>query len=423
MKKTFKRLPKNILALVKKIARLADEDGYRIFLVGGFVRDLILGIDNLDLDIVVDGNGLCFARKLYNKLGMDIVVHKRFGTATIVTRERIKLDIATARCESYAAPGVLPEVTFSSIHEDLKRRDFTINAMAIGINKHNFGVVIDYFGGLQDLKKKKIKVLHDVSFIDDPTRILRAIRFKVRFGFKFDKKTSFLLKEAIKRKMLFKVQKHRLRDELILLLKERMPPLYIKELNRLCGLKFLYNDISLFNGLNKTLKNIKKESHWFINSQSSKRKLEEWLVYLIGILDCLKLAGLKKFCFDYALRKKDTKRILSYKEFMLKKKLKLDKTLRPVYLYKIMAPLSYEAIIAILAKVNKRQARMNIISFLEEFHTIRPHINGDIIKELGIKEGPIIKKILSQVHNARINKSISTFEEELSLVRKILKMN
>ncbi len=422
MKKILARQSKKIKSLIKQMAILSDKENCSVFLVGGFVRDLILGIDNFDLDIVVEGNGLSFAKRLFNCLGESIVVHKRFATATIITKDKLKLDIATARSESYASPGVLPEVIFGSLRDDLKRRDFSINAMAISLNGSSFGELVDYFGGKKDLREKRIRILHDLSFIDDPTRITRAIRFKARFGFSLDEKTEFLLKQAVKKRLLFKMQKHRLRDEIILLLKEQKPAVYIKELNRLCGLKFIYSGIVFFPSLDRLLKTIEKEVRWFTNSQFSKRQLEAWLVYLIGMLDGLTLTKLRKFCFEYALRKKDTKRILSYKNFMLKKERKLHEVLKPVYLYKIMSPLSYEAIIAVLAKENNRTARMNIVRFLEEFHTIRPHINGDIIKELGIKEGPLIKKIINQVHNARINKTIHTFDQELDLVRKILRI-
>ncbi|MFC1630994.1 hypothetical protein ACFL2I_00360, partial [Candidatus Omnitrophota bacterium] len=177
------KLPPRIISLIRKIGAIGQDHGFPAYLVGGFIRDLLLGADNLDLDIVVEGDGLRFASLLQERIVLKVTGHKRFGTATITLPSGFKIDLASARRESYAHPAALPSVSQSSIKEDLFRRDFTINALAMAINRDDFGRLLDLLAGQQDLIKKKIRVLHDRSFIDDPTRIIRAIRFAQRYNF------------------------------------------------------------------------------------------------------------------------------------------------------------------------------------------------------------------------------------------------
>jgi len=207
-------------AILKKIGENAGSLGYSAFVVGGTVRDLIRGVRNFDLDIVVEGDAIRLGQLLGREFTGAIVAHKRFGTCTVTAKDGLKIDLATARKEVYESPGALPTVEFSALKDDLARRDFTINAMAISINKEDFGRLIDLFGGKRDLAQGKIRVLHDKSFIDDPTRIFRCIRFESRPGFSIEVRTLRLAKEAIKKGMLVKLSKYRIKKELLLILKE-----------------------------------------------------------------------------------------------------------------------------------------------------------------------------------------------------------
>ena len=185
----------NIIHLVGKVA---DEKGLSVYLVGGFVRDLILDRENLDLDFCVHGDAIVFAKSMSDVLKADrCQTHKMFSTATLILKDGLRVDFATCRSETYSASGKLPSVRPADLTEDLFRRDFTINAMAMSVNKNRFGELIDPFGGLKDLKNQTLRVLHDQSFMDDSTRILRAIRFEQRFGFFMDPKTLKLLKYRI----------------------------------------------------------------------------------------------------------------------------------------------------------------------------------------------------------------------------------
>ena len=178
------RLSDETLKKLEDMGNLADQLGYHAYLVGGFVRDMVLRDENYDIDIVIEGDGIIFAEEMSKRFGVKMRTHKEFATAKIIYPDGFKIDIASARLEYYKAPAALPVVEHSSLKLDLHRRDFTINTLAISLNKNTFGELIDFFGAQRDIKEKTIRVLHSLSFVEDPTRILRAIRFEQRFGFK-----------------------------------------------------------------------------------------------------------------------------------------------------------------------------------------------------------------------------------------------
>ncbi|MDD5595678.1 MAG: hypothetical protein PHY94_05485, partial [Candidatus Omnitrophica bacterium] len=211
MRKYLEQLPKEIKDLLRLIGKTSGKLKMPAYLVGGFVRDLVLGVNNFDLDIAIEGEGIVFAEDLSKELGGKLTLHRRFRTATLAPSHKLKIDIATARREIYPQAASLPEVRPGCLKDDLFRRDFTINAMAVSISGEDYGKLIDIFGGRNDLREKKIRILHDLSFIDDPTRILRAIRFQERFAFKIEPQTLKLLKAACRNKMLESVEPQRLR--------------------------------------------------------------------------------------------------------------------------------------------------------------------------------------------------------------------
>jgi len=196
------------------------------YLVGGAVRDLLMGHRSVDLDLSVEGDGLAVARELAQRLGGEAREHERFGTATVRAGD-LAVDVATARRESYAHPGALPEVEPASLDEDLARRDFTVNAMAIALSEPGRGELRDPLGGAPDLAAERIRVLHDRSFIDDPTRLLRALRYEARLGFGLERDTERLVREAVAADALSTVSGPRVRDELMDLLGEPAAPVAV----------------------------------------------------------------------------------------------------------------------------------------------------------------------------------------------------
>ncbi len=217
-----KKFPKNIFDIIKIIGKEADKKKIHAYLVGGVVRDAFLKVPNFDLDFVVEANAIKFAESLNKILKGNLEVHRAFKTATVIYKD-LRIDLVTARSESYKHPASYPDVKPATIKEDLFRRDFTINAMSISINKKSFGELIDFYNGYKDLKKGLVRVMHSKSFIDDPTRIFRAVRFSVRFAFKIESNTKKLMKEAVLGGFLGKVNRGRIKKEIELFLKEKKP--------------------------------------------------------------------------------------------------------------------------------------------------------------------------------------------------------
>ena len=173
------RLPPDLVGCIRKAGETAAERGEQLYLVGGAVRDMLLGRGTLDIDLVVEGNAISLAETLAGQLGGKVTAHSRFGTATL-KRDNKSIDFVTARSEVYQKPGALPQVQPGSITDDLARRDFSINAMAVALHPERSGELIDLYGGIEDLKNKSIRVLHEKSFTDDATRIWRAVRYEQR---------------------------------------------------------------------------------------------------------------------------------------------------------------------------------------------------------------------------------------------------
>jgi len=214
------QLPRRINEILQEAGRVAAQHGYRAYAVGGFIRDLVLRRPNLDIDIVVEGEGIVFAKDFAESYDARVRSYKKFGTAVVIFPDGFKIDVATARLEYYEYPAALPTVELSSLKLDLYRRDFTINTLAVELNPGRFGQLIDYFGAQRDFKDKAIRVLHNYSFVEDPTRVLRAIRYEQRLGFRIMKHTSNLIENAVKMKLLVQLSGRRLTNELKLILSE-----------------------------------------------------------------------------------------------------------------------------------------------------------------------------------------------------------
>lgn len=239
MKNIFKKVDDKVLRMICDIGRAADERGVRAFIVGGFVRDFMMKRKSMDLDIVIEGDAISFAQEFSQKKKLRVEVHQRFGTAVIHDWNGLHVDCVSARAEKYIRPGALPSVRRSTIDDDINRRDFTINALAVSISKNDFGRVVDFCNGISDLKKGVIRVFHDQSFIDDPTRILRAVRFEQRFGFQFSTRTRRLLNEAISNQVESTVSAPRYFQEFVRGLMEEHPAKYLRRLRMLTVLDFL----------------------------------------------------------------------------------------------------------------------------------------------------------------------------------------
>jgi tRNA nucleotidyltransferase (CCA-adding enzyme) len=420
MKKYLERIPEEIKDIINKIRDIATRKNTPAYLVGGLVRDLILGVKNLDLDIVIEGDGIKIAQDFAASLGVKITVHRQFGTATVFVKPGLKVDFSSSRKEYYPQPGHLPLVEAGSLRDDLNRRDFTINAMAVGLKD---GRLVDYFGGLDDLRHKVIRVLHPLSFIDDPTRILRAVRFEQRYDFKIEPESLAFLKEAYRSGLLERIHPHRTRDDLILVLKEKEPLKEIKRIEKIAGFNFILPRFKISPKTCLFLKALRKEINYFHQNYTGRRPLDTWVIYLIGLLDVLEAEKIKKVCAKFGLRRGVEIRLLSYKRSQSRRlSAELSRaSIKPARIFTLLEPLSYETILALRASCANPVFKRNITDFLDIYNGMRIFVSGNDLRGLGLLPGPGYQKIFTQVIKAKLNGQVKTKDEELALIKQLLR--
>lgn len=414
------KLPSRIYKLLKRAGALADKNNYRIYVVGGFVRDILLGYENYDVDLVIEENGIDFAREFARKYKAAVVSHERFSTAIIIMPEGFKIDVATCRREFYEYPAALPKVELGSIENDLLRRDFTINAMAVSLNKGSFGRLIDYSQGLRDLKEGKIRVLHNLSFVEDPTRIFRAVRFEQRFDFKIEPKTEHLIKTAVDEDMFEKIAGERLRDEIIPILSEPDPLKGILRLKQLHELRFIHSHLKFTKTQQRTFTQIKKNLRWA--GKNLTEPLEQWLVYFLCLIDSLSPVEAKKVAARMVLSKKHTEIVVKYKRDTRKltNSLAARKKIKPSRLYKLLKPYSQEALLSFMAKSTSKALGKRIKRYLRTLKDVELKTTGRDLIKLGYKPSPEFNKILNRLFYAKLDKGLKTKRDELSYLRENL---
>ncbi|MBD3296864.1 MAG: CBS domain-containing protein, partial [Candidatus Omnitrophica bacterium] len=427
-------VPERMMRLIRDTGHLADSRGTGVFLVGGFVRDVLLGKRNFDLDLVVEGDAIDFGRELADTLGAALVTHKKFGTCSVVTRrpewaafspedgKMLKIDIATARKEIYNHPAALPTVEFSSLREDLLRRDFTINAMAVNINERSFGSFVDFFGGADDLKKGIIRILHDRSFIDDPTRIFRAVRFEQRFGFTIEKHTEYLIQHAVKKEMFMRTEKQRIRDELILMLKEPDPEKPVHRMRQLHELRFIHEGLVLPADTDKCFRDLRKAVKWYYANAAGRRELDIWLMNLMIVLERSSAGQIRDITRKFVFRKSDSVRLNSLRSGAdgALKELARRKTMKPSEIYGLLEPLSHEVTLYLLSGTDSKKAVRRIHRFLKEYNGVKLLIRGEDLKKEGVEPGPRYSRILDSVLRGKLDGRLKTREEERNYLRTLL---
>ncbi len=366
-------------SVLNKIIDFFKKSSFNAYLVGGVVRDALLNTATNDIDITIEGDAIKAGYELNRILRGKIEVHKDFGTVTI-SKDKTRIDIAMARKETYPKPGSLPLVSPSDIYDDLKRRDFTINAIALAISKENFGEVFDPFNGINDIKKKLIRVLHDKSFIEDPTRILRALRYKNRLNFKLDKHTEKLLMIGSSCKVVKNVSKQRILQELRLIFEEKEWLNILKDINKYKLLEF---DM-------ERLKNL--------------RKIPDLKYYYF-------LSLMKE---DFPLSNQETKIINDFK--------KLDNIRRDIQSTKRNSQLYY-LLINIDEKVVKTISALypGLSYKIKKFYAlkkIKPLISGEDLKKMNIQPGPVFKELLNGIHKMQLDRKIKNRKQIKEILQK-----
>ena len=408
------RFPREIFELLRVSGELADSMGFSAYLVGGTVRDMLLGQENLDIDIVIEGDGIFFAEALSERLKASVRYHRSFGTARIV-KDGLRVDIATARTEYYESPAALPTVETSSIKKDLYRRDFTINALAIKLNPKDFGLLIDFFGGQRDIKEKTIRVLHNLSCIEDPTRAFRAVRFSERFGFKISKHTENLIKSAIKLNLFEKLSGSRLCEELFIAFRETNPVRTLKRLSDLGLLQVINQKLVFDKKLEATLVSMNETLAWY-NLLYMEEKADMGVLYLMALLSRLNDDD----------RKGALERLLtppSIKELVLNGMSKSAGILgklpvkNPVRLYHLLENTKIEIILFSMAATKDANRKKEISQFLLELRKIKPVLTGEDLKKMGFTPGPVYSEILRKLLDAKLSGKLRTVDDEIKFVR------
>jgi len=413
------RLPHQVVKLLEEAGQLADRLGISLYVVGGCVRDLLLGIENLDLDLVVEGDGIAFARKLAELKEARVTTHERFGTAVIVLPDGFKLDVATARTEYYEYPTALPTVEQSSIKKDLYRRDFTINALAVRLNAKGFAEVLDFYGGQRDLNDKVVRVLHGLSFIEDPTRVFRAVRFEVRFGFHLGRDTLALIGGAVKMNVFQRLSGHRLLEELRLLLSEREPKRAIARLDELDLLPCLHPKLQWSARLETLLNAIEEAVDWY-RLLFLDRKTEVWLIYLMGLLEMLPERAVADVLKRLPFSEQETVKIKAGRgSHAVIRRLAKRPPPKPADVYRLLCKLPDEALLMLMAKSKSESVKRQVSAFFTTAQHVKPMLTGSDLKAMGLKPGPQFKLILDRLLDARLNGEIKTESDERALVNRI----
>lgn len=460
-------LSPDLLQLLHQAGELADEQGDTLYLVGGFVRDLLLTMiaeygsleiareaasgeridgdlvkagqaktsPRFDLDLVVEGDALVLARSLQQRHGGRVVSHSRFGTAKWIlanplpfepsraaestgqweSKPLTSLDFVTARTEFYRHPSALPEVEQSSIRQDLHRRDFTINTLALRLSPGHFGQLLDFYGGQSDLEARVVRVLHSLSFVEDPTRMLRAARLMARLDFELEERTAELLANALD--LLDRVSGERILNELELIFQERRPEQAIQQLDRLGILASIHPGLLVDDWLIDRLKLLRSglaNTPWAGIKPAS--------VHYLGLMTFWLASDEQADLMQRLNLRSHQRKILSQVFTIRRSAAEIAGAERASTLYHLLAPTSDQARLIAWLGLEEPKARQQIVRFQTELCDQAPVIDGTYLKEqMGLRPGPTYRVIIDTLRNARLDGLVKTLEEERAMVEDILR--
>jgi tRNA nucleotidyltransferase (CCA-adding enzyme) len=408
-----------VLPAIQRVAALYDG----VYLVGGAVRDVLLGEQSLDLDLMVEGDALSFAQELARELGVQSHPHEKFQTAVVkgvgVNGRELRVDVATARTEFYGAPGALPEIERSTLRHDLARRDFTINAMATSVKGEDLGATYDFFGGYHDLQRKTVRVLHNLSFVEDPTRLLRAIRYEARLGFRMDGHTLSLARGSIEARLLGELSSARLRDELLdILAEERVTA-------ALARIAELHLDRAMHPRLNAGARAIRlvERADELLTQPPFGGEASTTLLRLAFL--CLEMSADEVYEWLGKLRlRRDEQDIVAASVSVapvLGDRLSRDTAASPSELRELLDGQPEEVLLmAVLLARDRARAEARVRAYLERIRAVRLEITGDDLKRAGARESPELGEALSQTLALKLDGFVSGREQELETALKIL---
>jgi tRNA nucleotidyltransferase (CCA-adding enzyme) len=407
-KKIETGLPAGLVNFLWLAGEIAHTRGERLYLVGGVVRDLILGQATLDLDLVVEGNGIELAHRLQEINHGELTLHPRFISATLKW-DQWSVDVATARTETYARPAALPDISPSTIDHDLSRRDFSINAMAVRLNPGEYGKLLDPHDGRSDLREKLVRVLYQKSFIDDPTRIWRGLRYEQRLDFRLEKETLYLLKRDVN--ILDSLTPDRVRYEIECVLKEPAP-------------EEVFRRAAELGVLGRLLPSLPGDG-WLAEQYGKLRELKlpppQEMDFRLALL-AYPLSTAEADVFINRLNLPKSLETLVRDTIALKNKLKLLATpgVSRSSIYNILDGLSGDAIRLNAMVTESPIAAQGINLYLVKLQNVKVLMHGNDLIAMGVPQGPRVKEILDQLLRARLNGKTRTREDEEKLARKLL---
>lgn len=436
-------VPKPLLHLLREAGRLAAEQGDSLFIVGGFVRDLLLSVPTLDIDLVVEGDAIRLARRLARQYGGRVRSHRRFGTAKwLIADSSIadshqpsavgdrplaveaqpptmnslpsSLDFVTARTEFYEHPSALPEVERSSIKQDLHRRDFTINTLAIQLDPDCYGELLDFYGGENDLKRGLIRVLHSLSFVEDPTRMLRAARLEQRLGFHTEARTEELLGDA--RDLLDRVSGERIYHELHLIFHEAKPERALLRLDEWSVLRQIHAELRADEWIAQRFAELQTglgNTPW-----TGTQPVD---THFLGLLTFrLSEKALNEIIIRLRIRAEDASTLRQVQT--LKSLLpELSRPRQPSQIQRRLEPFADEALLVGWLACADKIARAQLAQFQRELRGVEPIIDGHYLRrEFNLRPGPVYRRILDHLRAARLDGQVITLADEHALVERWL---
>ncbi|MCS6844474.1 MAG: CBS domain-containing protein [Caldilineales bacterium] len=435
-------LPEPLLVLLRLAGTAAEELGYPLYAVGGFVRDLLLGRPNYDVDLVVEGDAIKLARLLSKKYGGRVRSHQRFGTAKwlLPTTEAeagaaeqpivfhlyreittgnghrpplpTSLDFATARTEFYTEPTALPTVETGSIKLDLHRRDFTINTLAIRLNPDVWGELLDFYGGERDLREGLIRVLHTHSFVDDPTRILRAVRFEQRFGFRIEQRTLELIQNSAD--LLTKISPQRVRHELELILGEDQPEQALRRLDQLGVTPYIHPALATDDWVVERFARLRQALADRPPPQPVERLYFAVWTYR---LDAFQLAEV----LERLNPRRETVELLQELHTLKRHEADLQRPdLRPSEIVHLLEPAGDAARFLLGVVTDSPLVQERLQRYQQTLRHVRPTLDGAALRRLGLPPGPLYGRLLTAARDAWLDGLIASEAEERALVERLV---
>jgi tRNA nucleotidyltransferase (CCA-adding enzyme) len=402
-----------LLALVRLVRTEAEKLGLPLFIVGGSVRDLVLGRVVNDFDLTVEGDAIALARALAKKHGGPLTVHSKFGTAKWYLPDKLKpetsahdtLDIVSARSEIYKHPAALPTVKLGGIEDDIRRRDFTINALAIRLDGSHFGELRDDLNGMDDLQHGIIRILHPRSFLDDPTRMYRAVRYEKRYQFKIEEDTLALIPNA--RSLIEKLSSQRIRRELDLILEESNAASMLRRLDELDLLEPIHPALSDLNQSNLAALNR--------DSLPAQNRHSGWLLWLMHLPEQEIESINKHLYFSASLLRSLLAASAMYAD--------LDSfaSLEPSECVKRLDAYPIAAVEAVYYVIPDKKIKGVFFNYLSEWRHVKPRTTGHDLKKRGIEPGPKYAEILHRLRAAWLDGEVKTEEEELSMLSNLIR--